>query len=323
MIAKHSEGHQRDAESLLSQVVAVGGDEITPEDAALVIPYNQTNDVIDFLDKLFTKNAGEGVALINNLIDSGIEIKSFINENLNIFRKILLNKLNPGIAEGLGIEYSETNELAISKLSEQIDINQLTVLIKTFNNLINEVKLYQLPQIPFEILIAQFCLTHNNTNTNNPSTLNKPADSKTTQGSNNSNSASINLEQFKAKWPEFIANAKKFNHSISFILQSAKPSAVNGTDVVFELKYKFHQDRLNEAEIKKIIYTVLKQTYNQDLSFSTSLVEADVKDNTATTNSSATPTETQAAEEKSKNDTGENKDVLNNLINTFGGKVIK
>ena len=50
MIARQSGGHMRDAESLLGQIVAIGGKEITQEEADLVIPRNDLNEVINFVD---------------------------------------------------------------------------------------------------------------------------------------------------------------------------------------------------------------------------------------------------------------------------------
>jgi len=61
-IARQSEGHMRDAESLLGQVVAIGGKEITREEANLVIPRSDLEDALNLIDYLSGKDATAAIA---------------------------------------------------------------------------------------------------------------------------------------------------------------------------------------------------------------------------------------------------------------------
>jgi DNA polymerase III subunit gamma/tau len=53
-IARHSEGHMRDAESLLGQLVAISGNEITREQADLIIPRSDVGENCPF-NRIFSK----------------------------------------------------------------------------------------------------------------------------------------------------------------------------------------------------------------------------------------------------------------------------
>ncbi|MBU4256908.1 DNA polymerase III subunit gamma/tau, partial [Patescibacteria group bacterium] len=107
-IARQSEGHMRDAESLLGQIVSVGGKEITSEEADLVIPRSDLGEAVNLVGCLAKKDGGGGIKLINNLIDEGIDLKSFAGDLIEILRRMLLFKISPGLTQRLGMELGES-----------------------------------------------------------------------------------------------------------------------------------------------------------------------------------------------------------------------
>src|SRR5574344_252390 len=96
-IAQHSGGHLRDAESLLGQIIAISGKKIDQEKAALVLPKNNNREILELLDCLAKKDSAQALRLVNGLLDSGVNIKNFIAETVELIRKLLLSKVSPGL----------------------------------------------------------------------------------------------------------------------------------------------------------------------------------------------------------------------------------
>lgn len=115
------------------------------------------------------------------------------------------------------------------------------------------------------------------------------------------NISGISLDEIENRWPEFLKKLKPLNHSLSFVLQSCSIDGVDGKKICLSFKYKFHKDRLDSPEIKKIIEGVLKDVYKNDLS-----IEALVN-------------ESMEIKKDNNKDSGE---VVDNLLKTFGGQII-
>jgi len=69
-----------------------------------------------------------------------------------------------------------------------------------------------------------------------------------------------------AKWPEFLVKIKKCNHSLSFVLQNCQPQAITDGQLNLVFKYKFHQDRINDPNIRGIVEQTLQEVFASPLS---------------------------------------------------------
>ncbi|MDO8260068.1 MAG: DNA polymerase III subunit gamma/tau [Candidatus Magasanikbacteria bacterium] len=157
-IARHSEGHMRDAESLFGQVLAIGGREISQEEADLVIPRSDLGEAIKFIAFLANKDAGGAIGLINGLINDGIELKRFTNDLIELLRKIMLGKVSPILAEKLGLELGENLDIEVNKISKGLELPQIVVAIERLMRARSEIKNSFIAQLPLEIAITELCL---------------------------------------------------------------------------------------------------------------------------------------------------------------------
>lgn len=299
-IARHSEGHMRDAESLLGQVVAIGGKEITPEEADLVIPRSDMHEAIKFLNFLIQKDAGNAITLINKLLNEGVELKIFIKDFIELLRKIMLVKINPVISEKFGLELGESAEIELNKVIKLVELSTIIKIINRFLIAQNEIKTSFIIQLPIEIAIAEICIgfspgqnkgleqkvpvtpvqniakpsvtttkqkitTDFNAIPEMPSQNSIVEESKVETSveqdvSLNSNAA-INNQEILSSWNEVLAKIKKHNHSLSFILRACDPRSIDGNKLIIAFKYKFHKDRISEPTIKEVIEKVLLEVY--------------------------------------------------------------
>ncbi|KKR13582.1 MAG: hypothetical protein UT42_C0044G0001, partial [Candidatus Falkowbacteria bacterium GW2011_GWA2_39_24] len=108
-IGRQAGGHMRDAESLLGQVVSLVDPkskelEITVDEAALVIPRNDLNEVINLIDYLAKKDTAGAIRLINKLVTDGFDLRLFNSNIIEILRQMILLQINPDLIASLGLE---------------------------------------------------------------------------------------------------------------------------------------------------------------------------------------------------------------------------
>ncbi|NIA18453.1 MAG: DNA polymerase III subunit gamma/tau, partial [Actinobacteria bacterium] len=156
-VARQSEGHMRDAESLLGQIVSVGGKEITRKEADLVIPRSDLGEIINLIGLLARKDAASALGLVNNLIDQGVDLKTFLNDLVEVLRKIMFAKLNPGLAERLGMELGESLEIKANEASKNLTLGQTVLFIEQFVKARGELKESFAIQLPIELAVIRLC----------------------------------------------------------------------------------------------------------------------------------------------------------------------
>jgi len=143
--------------------------------------------------------------------------------------------------------------------------------------------------------------------------------------------SNISKEIILSKWNEVLALVKKYNHSLSFILRVCQPREINGNKLCLAFKYKFHKDRISENNIRAIVEKVLEEVYGHTI-----LVEALIDESIEVNNdgvsvySGVSPVdvtkkieEKNGEEDKKKSDDAGGENMINNLLKTFGGKIVK
>lgn len=339
-VARRSGGHLRDAESLLGQIFSLGDKNITTEQAELVMPHFNSQEAVNFIDYLGRKDAAKAVSLINVLADSGVNIKIFVNEIISLLRKLLLGKLNPNLENNLGLDWGEELEKKLAPIAASLSVEQIIAFIRRLMEVAIDNKSPLIPQLPLEIAIGELCLGINikksepagkETAVITPKIPTSKAESKqvTTLKSdfadNNSDLIKSDLEigTVLAKWPELLVKIKKHNHSLSFVLQNCQPQSVDNGCLNLVFKYKFHQDRVNDQNIKPIVIRVLTEVFGPGVSFRSTLDEK--------LSLQATEVKDDLIQEDSQDDINNNKAVsaettpsglMSDLLKTFGGEVI-
>lgn len=327
-IARQSEGHMRDAESLLGQIVSIAGREVTKEEAELVIPRSALGEVVNLIGFLTKKDASGGIGLINKLVDEGVDLKTFTGDLIEMLRRILLMKINPALLKKFSLELGESFEEKINQAVKDLRVEKIILLIELFTDAKNELKSSFIIQLPLELAVVRSGLEApvkalgRNTappagNSANPLQIKSFSAPTTPQVRSFSPTPSagemqgmVNMETIKEKWNEFLAKIKQSNHSLSFILKVCQPKEISGDILKIVFKYKFHKDRVSEPVIKNIIENMLNQVYGWPLT-----IEVEVDESLEI--SEAHPTENVGSDTE-VNDSN----MLNNLLKTFGGKVV-
>lgn len=341
-IARQSEGYMRDAESLLGQIVSIGGKEITEKDADLVIPRSDIKEIVNLIGILSKKDSAGGVRLINKLLDDGVDLKTFVSDLIEILRKVMLSKINSGLSEKLGLELGENLEKIMNVASKNLSLEQLICLIENFIKARNKIKESHIPQLPIELAIIELCMQKESiknidsfqnftslSSNNIKNTANKPNIQQPEKQVMNFKESDLNSMHIADKWNEVLAKIKKYNHSLSFILRACVPGEINDNGLRLIFKYKFHKERINDPQIKTLVEKVLNEVYGKPL-----VVESVVDENLEINNSAQMPAgnkqisnnneKAEVIDNKAVNNKKEGADnMINDIIKTFGGKVVE
>lgn len=152
-IVLHSEGCVRDAESLLGKIFTLG-DDITMEQAEIILPRSDFNKVAQFLGFIVENNSTAAIELINNLVEDGFDLQVFVENLLEFLRKIMLVKVNGNLSD-FGIELDEASQKSADDLAQRFDYNKLILAIDLFMAKRQEIKSALIQQFPLEIAVIK------------------------------------------------------------------------------------------------------------------------------------------------------------------------
>ena len=155
-IALRSEGCVRDAESLLSQILALDEKEITEKEASLVIPPSQTIEIIKLLELIFKKDQACSIKMINDLLQEGTNLEQFITDLIEFLRKILLVKVK-AINDNLYWQIDKETQKSIKILGDKVEIEHLIDIIEEFIKTKTQIGYSEIPQLPLELAILKVC----------------------------------------------------------------------------------------------------------------------------------------------------------------------
>lgn len=81
------------------------------------------------------------------------------------------------------------------------------------------------------------------------------------------NEGSIGSDDLEKKWGTLLVNVKPYNHSVEAFLRAARPKGVKNGELLIEVFYPFHKDKLEEAKNRKIVEEGISKTYGSNWSF--------------------------------------------------------
>ncbi len=151
-VARAALGSPRDALTLLAQVLALGGKEITLEQASLVLPESHRAEARELIGFLAGENVRAAVDQIGKLTNEGVELETFTKELIEILREILLEKL-AGRSVFLSDFSAETRE-AVGRW----DLVEVSRAIRSFETARVALGRVEIVELPLELAAVELCL---------------------------------------------------------------------------------------------------------------------------------------------------------------------
>ena len=134
-VVRAAEGSMRDAQSLLDQVIAFGGQEIEDRDVREVLGFVPAEFLDRAVDALIQRDSRTLVELVGDVVEQGLHLQQFVRELLARVRDLLLARV--GIGDAILGSAGERDAIARQSeaFSEQDLVRFFDVLLKLENDL--------------------------------------------------------------------------------------------------------------------------------------------------------------------------------------------
>jgi DNA polymerase III subunit gamma/tau len=230
LLASMVDGSFRDAVKLLEQVSFHKG-KITVEVVRNLISLSDETVVSKFFESLAKKDVHALLALIEDLVREGKDIKIFLVDCLRRLQTELLDG-NPDSKE----------------------------LIRRFTEAYSLMKVSPIAELPLELAVVEYCGI-------SPEVPVAPLSPQSPQPASPAGGSPLvgllTLEKLAEHWKDFIEELKPFNHSVAGVLRSARPKSVARGIVTIEAFYQFHKDKLSESKTKDVLIGVLNKLFGE------------------------------------------------------------
>jgi DNA polymerase-3 subunit gamma/tau len=153
-VARQGSGSMRDAISLLDQLTAYGGEEITLDRVQSVLGAVTSQTVVELVDALVARNVAQGIDIINQVVNDGIDPRQFGREIVEHLRAVMLVRLSGGTGM-LNLPEEVVNH--IKRQAGQATPAQLVQATKLFNEAMFDLKsgLLAIPHLPLELAFVE------------------------------------------------------------------------------------------------------------------------------------------------------------------------
>ncbi len=268
LIAKNSGGALRDAESLLTQMATLANGTVTTELVQTTLGVSDGEALYELLKSYSVGNIEDVLLHIKKLEDAGKSPVPLTRDLLDILRNTLLLKAHKSFDIDPLSLLTETEQQNTSFLAEKLSYGILTSILDALEDALVKMKSSTFGFLPLEIAFVQN-IPHQNvppsdipptppaTSSKKDSVSKESAPTETPKESvsesvekpsvSSKSVSTLTLEAIENEWHTIINKVKLLNASLSVALQNAKLVAFKDNQLHIAVKYKFHQERLNEA----------------------------------------------------------------------------
>lgn len=156
LIARAGEGSMRDAQSLLDQVIAFGGEDISLEEVARILGMVDRELLYGFLEGLLRGEPERCLDVIAQVYDYGYELSQFTSEVLELLRNAALVVLSPTSRRHLDV--AEEEQTRLGKICAGVDVETFSRYFQAMLSLHDEVSRASRPRLVLEMGVARLAI---------------------------------------------------------------------------------------------------------------------------------------------------------------------
>lgn len=252
-IAGVSGGAFRDAIKILEQYTLEGEEYLNRF---------KTSELTDFIGFLIKKDEKAAVDEIEKNVNSGTSMEIFLSELLETFHQAILS--NVGIGE---------NKIEGLSLPDLIKLSEL--FTEANRNLIDS----PVEQLPVEIAVIKWCGLEGERGE-------VKSESEKNQEKKVEAAPDLETKEFAQEsvgivnddiWKKILAEVHPINVSIEGLLRASRPLTYDGKVLTLGVFYKFHKERLEDKNHRRILEEVIEKVLNCPTRIACTLVEPPVK----------------------------------------------
>jgi DNA polymerase-3 subunit gamma/tau len=165
LLARKADGSMRDSLSLLDQVLAFCGEEVTDADAAAVLGIADRRLLLRVIAGVIASDCAEVLHGVREADEVGLSLKQFLQELIEMFRSLLIIRTVPDVTGILDLSDGELAELGtLAATAEPGDIQRwVTMLLKaetdlagsSFPRLVLETALIRMASLPPSMAVSE------------------------------------------------------------------------------------------------------------------------------------------------------------------------
>ena len=155
ILARMAGGSARDAVSLFDQAIIYAEDGVSAAQVRDMLGLAHTAVVAEFVDTLARRDTQEGLHVLAQAADQGLEMRQFARETIRYLRGTLLHK--SGMEAAALLEMSEEEAALMDGLAERISLSEIVQAIRLFSEAEQTLRLGVFPQLPVELALVEFC----------------------------------------------------------------------------------------------------------------------------------------------------------------------
>jgi len=263
-----SEGSLRDAQSSLDQLNSFSAGVISSDILESILGYSREEQLIEILELIQKRDLGRTISFVNDLINDGKDMESFLKNLIVFLRKLLILKVD----DKLQTDFSDLEK--VKGISDRFSFEQVVVLADTLNGIIKNSKFSFLPQLVFELEIIKFISSIAKTElqiknesvniagkiVNEIRNVLKPGNKQENGKVVAENKKEIKKSDSKNDWGLFLEKMKKEKIVLYMALQDCEYEEVNEL-IRVKIYNGFYFNRLNEKQNLDFINGLFKEFF--------------------------------------------------------------
>lgn len=313
LLARRADGSLRDVLSLLDQVVAYGGEDqqdegkkkgITPELVSETLGLVGQDRLFEITDAIAQKDSAKGISILDQLMDSGIDLPEFVNSLIQHLRNLLVGRV-AGDSNAL-FDLSDNYIQKYKEKSGDFSETDLLRMIKAVAELNQNLKRTSDPRILLEMTLMKLLKMESSVNleevlskldllkgctpsstdsggskTNRPSSTRQSGPAKqagsmeaeqesSPPAQSNSYSVStepLSVDEIRRGWGQVLGNIKKAKLSLWSLLREGE--VLNLADDTLTIEFHngrtFHKKQAERRENSDLIQKTLGDIFNHPL----------------------------------------------------------
>lgn len=156
MIALSAEGGMRDAESLLTQVIALEDKHITGEEVGAILGITSQGATETFAGALARRDFPSALDTLREITENGFDSFAFATRLLHYFRKVLLVSVDPTLIDQFRNELTEKQRETLATIATALSPTDAVRLVELFQSARKDIRLSPIPELPLEVATVKF-----------------------------------------------------------------------------------------------------------------------------------------------------------------------
>ncbi|HPX94395.1 MAG TPA: DNA polymerase III subunit gamma/tau [Candidatus Moranbacteria bacterium] len=155
MIAISAEGGMRDAESLLSQVMALEDKKITAKEVEGILGTTRRQSLEKMADFLFLKDVSGALGLVNEISREGYDLDVFNKSLLNYLRQAMLLSVSSDLLKIFSHELTNEQAKSLAEKANGRNPKEILSIIECFAEAQGKIRSAFIPQLSLEMAIIK------------------------------------------------------------------------------------------------------------------------------------------------------------------------